>query len=433
MPHATPLAAARRLPDGNPPPLADSVAALLAARLGQGGHAPFLTFYDDRTGERTELSHATLENWVAKTANLLVEELELGRGDRVLTALGTHWTAVVVAFACWRAGCCLVTVDRHPELLRGPAAAVFVREEELAAAPAGDGPVVVVGAGLGGRLADAGVDLGDALPYAEEVLAFGDDFDDPGVTLDDDALVVPGARDGADVRLDQGNLLAAATATETWGLGADDRLLCARPAHALDGLVLGHLGALVAGASVVLAAGAPGAWRKAADERCTLALLGAGDLTTVAADCPSTVRGLLVPSGAPRGAGPARARFAVPVAFGHGLPDASGAAVMEPLMDAGTLAWVDARPGRPAGVATAQAAVGVLDGDGVPAPAGREGRLGVRGPVVLAGYEGLAVPDEELFADDWLLTGEHGVTVTGPDGAMYVFVTRERGPDATPA
>ena len=40
-----------------------------------------VTWYDETTGERVELSVATYANWVAKTASLLVEEHDLERGD----------------------------------------------------------------------------------------------------------------------------------------------------------------------------------------------------------------------------------------------------------------------------------------------------------------------------------------------------------------
>ncbi|PBC79521.1 uncharacterized protein (TIGR03089 family) [Streptomyces sp. TLI_235] len=39
---------------------------------------PLITFYDDSTGERVELSAKTFDNWVAKTANLLQDELNAG-------------------------------------------------------------------------------------------------------------------------------------------------------------------------------------------------------------------------------------------------------------------------------------------------------------------------------------------------------------------
>ena len=44
--------------------------------------------------ERVELSARVLENWVAKTANLLVEELDVEVGDPVLLALPAHWRTV---------------------------------------------------------------------------------------------------------------------------------------------------------------------------------------------------------------------------------------------------------------------------------------------------------------------------------------------------
>ena len=64
---------------------ADSVPVdrLLDGALRADPSGPFLTFYDDATGERIELSLTSLENWVAKTANLLVDELDLEPGDVV--------------------------------------------------------------------------------------------------------------------------------------------------------------------------------------------------------------------------------------------------------------------------------------------------------------------------------------------------------------
>src|SRR6266536_5713875 len=65
---------------------------------------PLLTFYDDATGERTELSGATLANWVAKTANLLVDGCGLGPGDRAAVLLPPHWQTAAVLLGCWSAG-----------------------------------------------------------------------------------------------------------------------------------------------------------------------------------------------------------------------------------------------------------------------------------------------------------------------------------------
>lgn len=60
---------------------------------------PRLTFYDDATGERVELSTTTLANWVAKTTNLLVLECGVGPGARVSLHLPRHWTTAVWVLA----------------------------------------------------------------------------------------------------------------------------------------------------------------------------------------------------------------------------------------------------------------------------------------------------------------------------------------------
>ncbi|MFC0527969.1 TIGR03089 family protein [Phytohabitans kaempferiae] len=64
---------------------------------------PLLTWYDDATGDRTELSGATLDNWVAKTANLLVDGLGLGPGDQAGVLLPPHWQTAAVLLGCWAA------------------------------------------------------------------------------------------------------------------------------------------------------------------------------------------------------------------------------------------------------------------------------------------------------------------------------------------
>jgi uncharacterized protein (TIGR03089 family) len=70
-----------------------------------------VTFYDDATGERVELSVATYANWVAKTAGLAQDELGLARGDLVLVDLPAHWLTAVWLGAAWTIGA-VVTDDR---------------------------------------------------------------------------------------------------------------------------------------------------------------------------------------------------------------------------------------------------------------------------------------------------------------------------------
>jgi uncharacterized protein (TIGR03089 family) len=84
--------------------MADSVEALFAARVAADPTRPILTFYDDATGERAELSAKSLANWVAKTHFLLLDELGLGPGDKAFVSLPVHWLAAPVLLGCWFAG-----------------------------------------------------------------------------------------------------------------------------------------------------------------------------------------------------------------------------------------------------------------------------------------------------------------------------------------
>lgn len=86
-----------------------TIADLLALLTREPGR-PRITWYGDG-GERVELSGAVLENWVNKTANLLVEEFDAGPGTRVLLDLPPHWRTVVWALATWRVGACVVIAD----------------------------------------------------------------------------------------------------------------------------------------------------------------------------------------------------------------------------------------------------------------------------------------------------------------------------------
>lgn len=85
-------------------------AEVLAHRLRTDPGQPLVTFYDDETGERVELSVTTYANWVAKAASLLVDELDLERGMRLRIDLPPHWLGTVFLGAAWTAG--LVVTDR---------------------------------------------------------------------------------------------------------------------------------------------------------------------------------------------------------------------------------------------------------------------------------------------------------------------------------
>jgi uncharacterized protein (TIGR03089 family) len=249
-------------------------------QTGRYGDKPFITWYDDHRDERIELSYKTFGNWVAKTANLLVDELAAGPGDRA-GVLADHWQVPVLVAGCWRAGVGVVALEPGrpvpPEL-----AAVFVHEERLddIAVP-GNVPVLALAADPLGR---AGRDLGRALNFPGIVPSMGDVFDaaaDPA----GDALIAGGESAAMDGLLERAAALVART-----GLGEADRLLSGRRLLTADGVVAGLLAPLVCGAGVVLVHDLDPArfWKRAVDERVTVAVVDPGQAAAVLDAGPAT-------------------------------------------------------------------------------------------------------------------------------------------------
>lgn len=101
------------------------IADHLTGRRRRDGSHPLITYYDLVTTERTELSATSFANWVDKTANLLVDELGLGAGDRLALPLvarrPVHWVSLVWVMATWQAGVCATLVPEGADaVVAGP-------------------------------------------------------------------------------------------------------------------------------------------------------------------------------------------------------------------------------------------------------------------------------------------------------------------------
>ena len=269
-----------RRSSAHPDPAFDSFNVAAERQIGRYGDKPFLTWYDDRRDQRIELSYKTFGNWVAKTANLLVEELGAGPGDRV-GVLGGHWQMPVIVAGCWRAGLGVVALDRQGPG-RAELVAAFVPEERLGdVSVPGEIPVLALAADPLGR---AGRDLGRARNFSGIVPSMGDVFDDtadpPG-----DALIAGGETATMDGLLARAAALAART-----GLGEADRLLSGRRLLTVDGVVAGLLAPLAAGAGVVLVEELDPArfWKRVADERVAVAVVDPGQAAAVLDAGPAT-------------------------------------------------------------------------------------------------------------------------------------------------
>lgn len=189
---------------------------------------PLLTLYDGPA--RVELSGATTANWVAKSANLLVDGF--GAPQRVGLLLPLHWQTVALLLASVATGASVVVVAEAAELAGCDLA--FVSGDAAAAAlEAGvDEVLALSGHPLGAPLAAVPAMVSD---YAREVPSYGDHWGGPapaGWTVE-----VGGSPLGALPALD---------------VGPDDRVLVAVDPADPAGLA-GLLAVLAAGASLVLA------------------------------------------------------------------------------------------------------------------------------------------------------------------------------------
>ncbi|MEV6299517.1 TIGR03089 family protein [Actinoplanes sp. NPDC051861] len=203
--------------------------------------APLLTWYDDATGDRTELSGLTLENWVSKTANLLVDGAGLGHGDTIALLLPPHWQTAALLLGAAAAG---VAADLGGDGAQ-PVEALFTTPDRVEAAAAW---------GTTDRYATGLLPL--AMPlrtlpdgytdYVTEVRNHGDHFRGAPVSPADLAI-------GGPYELSHADAIEAAQERATGlGIGAGDRVLIDVAAYPDPADWL--LAPLVAGASVVLCA-----------------------------------------------------------------------------------------------------------------------------------------------------------------------------------
>ncbi|SDY93984.1 TIGR03089 family protein [Micromonospora pattaloongensis] len=228
------------------------VPSLLAGAVGERDR-PLVTYYDDATGERAELTVTELAGWAARTAGLLHAGCGLGAGSRAAILLPPHWQTAAVLLGAWSAG---VSVSFRgwataglPALGPGvdePFDATFVARDRvdswLDEVPEARHRFVLGLAPGGAPIADVPTGYRD---YVAEVRDYPDSLPGYAMIGRTDAASV----DGTTFR--QWGSLAHALA-ETLDLRAGDRLLVDAAAH--EHPVKWLLAPLAVGASVVLCA-----------------------------------------------------------------------------------------------------------------------------------------------------------------------------------
>jgi uncharacterized protein (TIGR03089 family) len=200
--------------------------ALLDPFLAADPAGPRITYYDDATGERIELSTATLANWAAKTGNLLRDEMGADASSRIAVLLPAHWQTAAVLFGIWWIGAEVV--------LDGPADIALCTIDRLDDA---DEVAVLSLDPFGKPAPDLPVGVTD---YATAVRIHGDQISperNPGAAL--------AGRSVAEV------LAAAQSSAATQGFAAGDRVLSSAPWATADDIVDHLLAVYAAGAALV--------------------------------------------------------------------------------------------------------------------------------------------------------------------------------------
>jgi uncharacterized protein (TIGR03089 family) len=222
-------------------------ADLLSATVRRDPAAPLITYYDDATGERVELSGTTLANWVAKTANLLQDEFDVGTGGTVAVALPVHWQTAAVLLGVWSCGAAVLDTAAEDDDRLDAADVVLAAVDRLP-------PLEEQGIDdlLGLSLHPLGMGMagyaGPARDFALEVRVHGDHF--APYTPPDPAS--PGLLLGS-VQLTLGGLVETARELAArLGLSPGDRVLVDDQTATEAGPVAWLLAPLAAGASLVL-------------------------------------------------------------------------------------------------------------------------------------------------------------------------------------
>ncbi|MCF8606598.1 TIGR03089 family protein [Gordonia sp. HY442] len=209
--------------------MTDTLTSLVLGRVADPAR-PLFTFYDEGTGERTELSAATLGNWAAKIANYLRDEVGVAPGDDVRVDLPEHWQSAAVLLGAWWAGARVLVGDYD-----GDAQVVFTAAGRLDQHDADEIVVVPLDPfAMGSRDLPIGVD-----DFGESVRAHGDRYSPAGagdLALDD----VP---------------TSALTRIES-EVQPGQRVVSTRPWHTADTIAANLLAPLLAGAALVWVRGA---------------------------------------------------------------------------------------------------------------------------------------------------------------------------------
>lgn len=415
------------------------------ARVARYGDKEYLACYGAR-GSRTGLTYRELGLAVNRTARFLKEGLGIGRGDRVATFMNNHHSAVIVYFACWLVGACIVPcdVEKTPDLnsfivehsdakiivsdLDYLGEAVTVKER----IPAVKEVVRVGGHNVGSP--------SRSIELADEMSSEVTDFFSHAVTcLDDDAVLIYnpcGQGKPTGVLLTQKNLLVGADAICTHHrFSSIDKFMSLFPLSHVNSIVITLVTPFYAGGCVVICGDLPPVnfWEMVHSEKITYVNASPGLIEKLLASKQDIshynlgqLRSFIC--GGALGVGEAvefEKRFGFPIVNGYGLPETTCLACSLPvdLTKEERLHWLS-RYGVPSiGVAVSHNRMAILSPKGRELPEMEKGQIAIRGAAIMKEYYKRPDANSMAFKYGWFLSGNEGFYKRDEHGRKFFFLT----------
>ena len=452
---------------------------LLSLHAKTSGSKTFLIYYDEND-QAQKLSYAEFNARVHQAANFMVEDLGVGRGDRVATIAYNHLDTVVIYFACWVIGAAVapqnVSEDdrRIAFILRNSEAKVcFVREEYLGRAQNiingldGDEGVQNIAqiVQVGGRAADGYLNFHEAVKnrpttyLADESGAKSADvpLSDGGAAmanLDDEALLVytsgtTGTPKG--VILSQYNLLVDAQGISQWqAISGNQRMMCVLPIHHVNGIVVTIMIPLYVGGSTVINRrfSVSRFWERIARDRVNVVsvvptllqfLIEYGERERAQGNTIfgggisrrdlAHFRHLICGAGT-LSVNLAKAfsdMFGITIIHGYGLSETTCYSCFLPigLSWQANQRWLLAHeyPSIGCPIEPNEMAIFSADGAGVQLGEGERGEICIRGHNVMQGYFKRPDANAETFKFKWFRSGDEGFYLRDESGRQFFFIT----------
>lgn len=414
-----------------------SIAQLLDGRAVQSPDAPFITYYNDDTGERHQLSYGEFNRRVNQYANYLTGELGVKRGETIASLAHNHPIPILLCFACWKIGAVIAPQNVSEDDTR---IGFILHNAEcrvlLAMVPYAERARAIEAQVPGLQKV---VTLDEAF---EHVLSrHGQDFSPPAIDmLEDEALLVytsgtTGAPKG--VMLTQYNLLVDAQAiVHSFQMTEATRLMCVLPVHHVNGLIVTHVAPLICGASVVLNRGFKASvfWQRLAQEKVQIVSVVPTILQFLCEGAEEPGKWNL--SGFRHfacGAGTLPIalverfdrRFGFKIVHGYGLSETTAFCCLLPLdlTKEQHHHWLTHYQYPSLGCAADVNEMTIHDAEGRELSAGERGEIVIRGPNVMMGYFKRDDANLDTFKFGWFRSGDEGFYQIDHVGRKHFFIT----------